>query len=113
MNPHAKKERPVAARPADVMDAPSAAELTKLVAEYHEAVQADIHKDPDCHWQISERWSCGEHAGWFVEHHGYLYELADGEFGEAGPYPSREEALRRLAEQLRVAIADTRNGHGG
>lgn len=109
MNSHAA----ASAQSAEGMEAPSAAELTKLVAEYYEAVQADIHKDRDCHWQISERWSYGEHAGWFVEHHGYLYELVDGEFGEVGPYPSREEALRRLAEQLRAAIEDARECQGG
>lgn len=88
-------------------------ELTKLVVEYDEIVGRDIHKDRDCHWQIAERFSYGEHAGWYVEHHGYLHELRDGEYGEDGPFRSREEALRRLAKHLRSAIADVGSWHGG
>lgn len=92
---------------------PSEAELTALAAEYYEVVQGDIHKDRDCHWQIVERFSYGEHAGWFVEHNGYLYELAGGEYGERGPFSSREAALIGLAYLLRDAIGDVASWHGG
>jgi hypothetical protein len=81
-------------------------ELRGLLREHYETVGAEIHKDRDCHWQIVERWSYGEPVGWFVEHNGYLYE--PGEYGEAGPYPSQEEARRSLADHLRAAIADAR-----
>jgi hypothetical protein len=92
---------------------PSEAQATALAAEYYEVVGWDIHKERDCHWQIVERWSYGEHAGWFVEHDGYLYELAAGEYGERGPFPSREAALIGLADSLRDAIGDVRSWHGG
>ena len=68
---------------------PSEAEVTALAAEYYEVVQGDIHKDRDCHWRIVERWSYGEHAGWFVEHDGYLADFNAGEPGavdEQGNY---------------------------
>ena len=95
------------------VDTPSEAELTKLAAEYYEAVQGDVHKDRDCHWQIVERWSYGEHAGWFVDHNGYVYDMPGSEYGEDGPHPSREAAMRRLAEHLRAAIEDARECQGG
>jgi hypothetical protein len=92
---------------------PSEAELSALAGQYNEVVHADIHKDRDCHWQIVERWSYGEHAGWFVEHDGYVYELADGQYGERGPFPSREAALVGLGDLLRDAIRDVGSWHGG
>jgi hypothetical protein len=92
---------------------PSEAEVTALAAEYYEVVQDHIHKDRDCHWRIVERWSYGEHAGWFVEHDGYLYELAGGEYDEQGPFPSREAALIGLRDLLRDAIGDVRSWDDG
>ncbi|HWW67356.1 MAG TPA: hypothetical protein VNY83_05185 [Solirubrobacterales bacterium] len=89
------------------------AELTKLVAEYYEVVQDDIHKDRDCHWQLVERFSYGKRVGWFVDHNGYVYELSGCEYGEDGPYPTREEAAWRMAEHLRLAIEDARECQGG
>ena len=87
---------------------PSEAELTALVAEYYEALAGDVHKDCDGHWRISEDWSYGAHAGWFVEHDGYCYEGLEGDYGEDGPHPSREAAERCMAEHLRTAIAEAR-----
>jgi hypothetical protein len=84
---------------------PSAAELAALLGDYEEALCSDNYKSRDCHWQITERWSGGEHLGWFVEHDGYRYEgLASG-YGEDGPHPSREAALACLAGHLRAATA--------
>lgn len=78
-----------------------AAEIATLIARHH---QYAVHKDSDCHWAISERWSYGEHAGWWVEHEGYLYEaLPDG---EDGPLPSRGEAEIVLIDHLQKAIAE-------
>ncbi len=91
----------------------SRGDLGALIAEYDEIVHRDVHKERDCHWQIAERWSYGECAGWFVEHDGYCYEGLDADYGEDGPHPSRAEAERCMAEHLRAAIASVQRWHGG
>ncbi len=82
---------------------------TALAAEYYEVVGGDIHKERDCHWQISERWSYGEHVGWFVEHDGYCYDGLEGDYGEDGPHPTRAAAEGCMADHLRAAIAEARS----
>jgi hypothetical protein len=86
--------------------------LAALVAEYYEALAGDVRKDRDAHWQISERWSYGERTGWFVEHDGYCYDGLEAEHGEDGPYPTRVQAERCMAEHLRAAIAQVRGRCG-
>jgi hypothetical protein len=39
--------------------------------------------------------------------------MPGSEYGEDGPHPSREAAMRRLAEHLRAAIEDARECQGG
>jgi hypothetical protein len=87
--------------------------LAALVAEYYEALAGDVRKDCDAHWAISERWSYGEHAGWFVEHDGYCYDGLEAVDGEDGPHGTRAAAERCMADHLRVAIAEARSRHGG
>lgn len=82
--------------------------LAALVAEYYEALAGDVHKDRDGHWSISERWSYGEHVGWFVEHDGYCYDGLEGDYGEDGPHPTRGTAESCMADHLRAAIAQAR-----
>lgn len=86
--------------------------LTALAAEHYAALASDVRKDCDAHWRISERWSYGEHAGWFVEHDGYCYDGLDLDYGEDGPHPSRKAAERCMAEHLRAAIAEARERGG-
>lgn len=87
---------------------PSAAELAALLGEYEEALSGDAYKSRDCHWQIAERWSGGEHEGWFVEHDGYRYEGLTADYGEDGPHPTGEAALACLAGHLRAATTAAR-----
>jgi hypothetical protein len=92
-------------RTATEPEGPDEAALADLVARHYAAQAGEVCKDRDAHWRVMERWSYGEHAGWFVEHDGYLYELPDGDYGEEGPFASREAALARMAEHLRTATA--------
>ncbi len=81
--------------------------LTALIAEHYAALAGDIRKDRDGHWSISERFSYGEHVGWFVEHDGYCYDGLDA-CGEDGPHSTREAAESCMAGHLRAAIAEAR-----
>lgn len=87
---------------------PDASRIDELVAELYEAQAGEVCKDRDGHWQVVERWSYGEHAGWYIEHDGYIYELSGGEYGEEGPFATRAAALNRMVEHLRDAIAELR-----
>jgi hypothetical protein len=82
---------------------PSQEELTTSVAEYYAALAGE-GKDRDGHWSIAERWSYGEHLGWFVEHNGYGSNHL-GVDDDDGPYLTPEKARRAMAARLRAAIA--------
>lgn len=79
-------------------------DLRALVAEYYAALAGDVREDGDGHWSLVERWSRGEHGGWFVEHGGHCYEGFKGAGGEDGPYSTREAAASCMAMHLRRAI---------
>lgn len=80
------------------------AEIAELVDRHLEVLAGEVHKDCDCHWSLSERWSYGCHAGWVIEHDGYCYRaLKDG---EDGPFPTRVEAEVVLREHLLAAIVE-------
>lgn len=87
-------------------------DLSALVAGHYAAQAGDVRKDRDGHWSISERWSYGEHVGWFVEHDGYCYDGLDDDHGEDGPHPSREAADRCMAEHLRAALVQVQERGG-
>jgi hypothetical protein len=89
----------------------SDAELSALIATHYEAVGGDVHKDCDCHWFISERWSYGRRLGWVVEHDGYCYDALED--GEDGVFFNRQEAVNVMADHLRQAIAAIRIREGG
>jgi hypothetical protein len=79
-------------------------DLRALVAEYYAALTGDVRRDRDGQWSIVERWSYGEHVGWFVEHAGRCYDGFKSEYGEDGPYSTREAAASCMAMHLRRAI---------
>jgi hypothetical protein len=75
-------------------------------------VEREVHAQDDLRalavgdWAIVERWSRGEHAGWFVEHGGHRYGGFEGRGGEDGPYSTREAAASCMAMHLRRAIVE-------
>jgi hypothetical protein len=79
-------------------------DLRALAIEYYAALASDDREESDGDWAIVERWSRGEHAGWFVEHGGHRYEGFEGRGGEDGPYSTREAATSCMAMHLRRAI---------
>jgi hypothetical protein len=72
--------------------------ITDLACEYQAMIGGDHHKDRDCHWSITRRWSYGEDGGWILEHYGYLYEKLEMFF------ESYEEAQEALIDHLMAAI---------
>jgi hypothetical protein len=85
---------------------PPADLLAALLGRYEEALSADAYKARDCHWQIAERWSGGEHLGWFVEHDGYRYGGLAGDYGQDGPHPTYKAAVTCMVEHLRRATQE-------
>lgn len=55
-------------------------EITKLTKLWYEIVGIDHHKDKDCHWYISKRWSYGQNPFYTVEHYAYIGEDIYEEF---------------------------------
>lgn len=79
-------------------------DLRALAVEYYAALALADREESDGHWEIVERWSRGEYVGWFVEHAGRCYDGLKGNFGEDGPYSTREAAVGCMAMHLRKAI---------
>jgi hypothetical protein len=79
-------------------------DLRALVAEYYAAHTGEVRERGDGCWSIVERFSAGEHVGWFVLHEGPCY-AGLGPTGEDGPYSTREAARGCMAMHLRAAIA--------
>ena len=74
--------------------------IHQLASEYQSLVASDHHKDRDCHWSITRRWSYGEDDGWIVRHDGYCYEKVEV-FCE-----SYREAQETLIDHLNLAITE-------
>ena len=74
--------------------------IHQLASEYQCLVAGDHHKDRDCHWSITRRWSYGEDDGWIVRHDGYCYKEVEV-FCE-----SYREAQETLIDHLTLAIAE-------
>ena len=75
--------------------------IIKLTDTYYTLVNADYHKDRDCHFYINKVWSYGEPAYYRVEHYGYIYDYeSDLEFN------SYEEAEEELIRVLSGAILE-------
>jgi hypothetical protein len=79
-------------------------DLRALVVEYYAALAGGVREEGDGCWAIVERWSRGEHTGWFVEHGGHRYDGFKDRCGEDGPYSTREAAASCMAMHLRTAI---------
>lgn len=47
-------------------------EITRLSNLYYRAIAATHHKDRDCHWFVTKRWSYGNPPYYIAEHQGYL-----------------------------------------
>lgn len=71
-------------------------ELLKL---WQSTISKDHHKDRDCHWTISQKFSYGEMPNKLtLEHYGYLYGDVEEE------YSSLREAKVGLINHLELAI---------
>lgn len=46
-------------------------EITELSARWYAYVNHDHHKDRDCHWYITKRWSYGNAPYYVASHYGY------------------------------------------
>lgn len=72
-------------------------EITRLANVYHRTVCLDHHKDSDCHWEITQRWSYGEEPKWLVKHDGYIRNAEKS-------FNSYESALAGLKDYLEGII---------
>jgi hypothetical protein len=86
------------------MNEPSTKELqeqiTKLTCEWYDIIKTDHHKDRDCHWNISVRWSYGDEPAFVIEHHGYILDHIEQS------YPSYRSACFGLISMLEKFIRE-------
>jgi len=75
-------------------------DITNLTKEWYELIGHDHHKDKDCHFYISTKFSYGQKPKYLVEHYGYILEDISKEFG------SYTECLIALKAILEKAIKD-------
>lgn len=75
------------------------AEIVRLSRLWCEAISLDHHKDRDCHWYITTKYSYGEQPTFAASHHGYIGPRFQGE--ERTTYAEAEADLRL---QLLLAV---------
>lgn len=80
----------------------SEAEILALTNEWYVLVGQDTHKDRDCHFSIEKRWSYGQEPVYIVSHYGYVAEVFECVFNNAG------DAHRFLTQRLKENIEDER-----
>ena len=74
--------------------------ITALTNQWVKLIGPRHHKDKDCCWYITSRWSHGKIPTYVVEHCGYI--LSDIAI-ECSTY---KEALDTIRQQLEIAILD-------
>lgn len=67
--------------------------ITKLTSMWYQCL-IDHHKDRDCHFKITKKWSYGNKPIYCVEHWGYIYDEMYDEF------ETMEEAEQDLIDRL-------------
>jgi hypothetical protein len=75
-------------------------EITDLTEQWYKLIGPDHHKDRDCHWYITTKWSHGRSPEYCIVHHGYIL----GELDETRQ--TYELALERLKELLTGEIKE-------
>lgn len=68
--------------------------ITALTSEWYKLIGKDHHKDRDCHWSITTKWSYGEDPEFTVEHYGYILDHIEQS------YPSYRAACYGLISML-------------
>jgi hypothetical protein len=76
-------------------------DLTRLTDIWCRFVGQDHHKDRDCHWYVSQRFSYGEPPYFIAYHHGYVAEYFEG-----SKCTTIEEAQQELKDKILFAIHD-------
>lgn len=84
------------------MSDPKEQQVADLCLKYHMVIGPDHHKDRDCHFFISKRWSYGHLEGYEIEHRGYLMDTQPEQFEH---YATYEAARDGLIAMLTRAIA--------
>jgi hypothetical protein len=75
------------------MSDPKEKEVADLCLKYHVVIGNDHHKDRDCHFFISKRWSYGHPKGYEIKHSGYLMDTQPEQLEEYATYEAARDAL--------------------
>jgi hypothetical protein len=75
-------------------------QVKNLTQEWYSLISGDHHKDRDCHWYISTKWSYGQDPVYIMEHYGYINAHVVEEFQDY------ESALDALIEKLKFVIEE-------
>jgi hypothetical protein len=81
---------------------PYDAQITELTKEWMSLIGGDHHKDRDCHFYVTKKWSYGGDPVYEVEHQGYVAERVEQEF------PTAKEAHLFLIQLLTDIIHEER-----
>ena len=79
---------------------PITAVIAELSSLWMKVISWDHHKDRDCHWYVTEKYSYGGPPQYLVQHHGYIYREVDAAF------PTRLEAQIGLGLEIAHALYD-------
>lgn len=77
------------------------AEIVRLTRLWHEGVSLDHHKDRDCHWYITVKYSYGDQPTFTASHNGYIGPQWQGE-----EFTTYAQAAADLKHKLERCIED-------
>lgn len=83
-----------------------------LCQRYHQLIGPDHHKDRDCHFFISKRWSYGQWPTYEIEHNGYLMERQPELLLEYDTYESARDGLIDMLTRAIAAETERRDDKG-
>jgi len=75
--------------------------ITLLTSIWYKCL-IDHHKDRDCHFKISKKWSYGKLPIYCVEHYGYIIDEIYGEFNTLEG--AEEYLIKELSEYINIEI---------
>ena len=94
------------------MSDPKEKEVADLCLKYHMVIGNDHHKDSDCHFFISKRWSYGHLKGYEIKHSGYLMDTQPEQFEEYATYEAARNALIAMLNRAIASETERRNSEG-
>lgn len=91
---------------------PKEIQVKDLCMKYHQVIGNDHHKDRDCHFFISKRWSYGQWPTYEIEHNGYLMDKQPEQLEQFTTYEAARDGLIAMLTRAIASETERRDNQG-